>query len=159
MTGSSRSGRRLQWRRRPQDWAFLVGLAIPPLCIAVAVLRLRLYEIDRLVSRTISYTVLTAAIALPYFMVVTVASLLVGNNHLAVALATLVGAAVFNPLRRRIQGRVDRRFDRARYDAARTVEAFSSRLRDEVDLDSLRADLIAVVNHTVQPASASLWLR
>lgn len=82
----------------PGDWAFVVGLALPPLCIGVAVLRLRLYEIDRLVSRTISYAVLTAAIALPYFLLVTGASLLVGDNHVAVAMATLVGAAVFNPL-------------------------------------------------------------
>lgn len=128
--------------------------------IAIAVTRYRLYEIDRLVSRSVSYFVLTALIALPYALVVTGASRLFENsNNLVVAVTTLAAAAAFNPLRRPIQRRVDRRFNRPRYDAARTVEAFKAQLRDDVDVDSVHARLIAVVLQTVQPTSASLWLR
>ena len=141
------------------DWAFPVGFALPALAIGIAVLRYRLYDIDRIVSRTVSYALLTALLALPYVLVVTTASRLVGSNQLAVALATLAAAAAFNPLRRRIQNRVDRRFNRARYDAGRTVEAFTQRLREEIDLQTVRDDLLAVVAQTVQPTSASLWLR
>jgi hypothetical protein len=139
--------------------AFLVGFLLPPLAIGIALSRYRLYDIDRLVSRTVSYALLTALLALPYVLVVTMASRLGGSNQLAVALATLAAAAAFNPLRRRIQHRVDRRFNRARYDAGRTVEAFTSRLREEIDLQTVRDDLLAVVAQTVQPTSASLWLR
>jgi hypothetical protein len=142
-----------------QDWTFPVGFALPGLAIGVALLRYRLYDIDRLVSRTVSYAVLTAFLALPYVLVVTTASRVAGSNQLAVALATLAAAAAFNPLRRRIQNRVDRRFNRARYDAGRTVEAFTQRLREEIDLQTVREDLLAVVAQTVQPTSASLWLR
>jgi hypothetical protein len=139
--------------------AFLAGFYLPPIAIGVALLRYRLYDIDRLVSRTVSYAVLSALLALPYVVVVTGASRLGGSNQLAVALATLAAAAAFNPLRRRIQSRVDRRFNRARYDATRTVEAFTNRLREEIDLQTVRDDLLAVVAQTVQPTSASLWLR
>jgi hypothetical protein len=141
------------------DVAFLVGLVMPALAIGVALLRYRLYDIDRIVSRTVSYAVLSALLAAPYVLVVTGASRLVGSNQLAVALATLAAAAAFNPLRRRVQDRVDRRFNRARYDATRTVEAFTHRLREEIDLQSVREDLLAVVTQTVQPTSVSLWLR
>ena len=137
----------------------LVGIIIPPLAIGIALSRYRLYDIDRIVSRTVSYALLTALLALPYVLVVTTASRLGGGNQLAVALATLAAAAAFNPLRRRIQNRVDRRFNRARYDAGRTVEAFTQRLREEIDLQTVRDDLLAVVALTVQPTSATLWLR
>ena len=141
------------------DQAFIAAFLLPPLAIGMALSRYRLYDIDRIVSRTVSYAVLTALLALPYVLVVTTASRVAGSNQLAVALATLAAAAAFNPLRRRIQNRVDRRFNRARYDATRTVEAFTQRLREEIDLQTVREDLLAVVAQTVQPTSASLWLR
>jgi hypothetical protein len=131
-----------------------------PLAVAVAVLRYRLWDLDRLVSRTVTYAVVTALLAVPYLLIVPAAGRLVqGSGSLAVAAATLAGAAAFAPLRRRVQGLVDRRFNRRRYDAARTVEGFAARLRDQVDLDAVGAELIAVVDHTVQPVGASLWLR
>jgi hypothetical protein len=142
-----------------QDWIFAAGFALPAVAIGIAVLRYRLYDIDRLVSRTVSYALLTALLAAPYVLMVTGASRVGGSNQLAVAFATLAAAAAFNPLRRRIQNRVDRRFNRARYDATRTVEAFTSRLREEIDLQTVRDDLLVVVAQTVQPVSASLWLR
>jgi peptidoglycan/LPS O-acetylase OafA/YrhL len=143
----------------PVDVAFPISFALPALTIGVAVLRYRLYDIDRIVSRTVAYGVLTALLAVPYLVVVTFASRVGGSNDLAVAVATLAAAAAFNPLRRRVQHRVDRLFNRARYDAGRTVEAFSHRLREEVDLRSVHEDLLAVVRQTVEPSSASLWLR
>jgi hypothetical protein len=143
----------------PVDVAFPISFALPALTIGVAVLRYRLYDIDRIVSRTVAYGVLTALLAVPYLVVVTFASKVGGSNDLAVAVATLAAAAAFNPLRRRVQHRVDRLFNRARYDAGRTVEAFSHRLREEVDLRSVHEDLLAVVRQTVEPSSASLWLR
>jgi len=131
-----------------------------PLAVAVAVLRYRLWDLDRLVSRTVTYAVVTALLAVPYLLIVPAAGRLVqGSGSLAVAAATLAAAAAFAPLRRRVQGLVDRRFNRRRYDAARTVEGFAARLRDQVDLDALGAELLAVVDHTVQPVGASLWLR
>jgi len=131
-----------------------------PLAVAVAVLRYRLWDLDRLVSRTVTYAVVTALLVVPYLLIVPAAGRLVqGAGSLAVAAATLAAAAAFAPLRRRVQGLVDRRFNRRRYDAARTVEAFAARLRDQVDLDALSAELLAVVDHTMQPVGASLWLR
>jgi hypothetical protein len=131
-----------------------------PLAVAVAVLRYRLWDLDRLVSRTVTYAVVTALLVVPYLLIVPAAGHLArGSGSLAVAAATLAAAAAFAPLRRRVQGVVDRRFNRRRYDAARTVEAFAARLRDQVDLDALSAELLAVVHHTMQPAGASLWLR
>lgn len=142
------------------NWSFVVMLVLPAAAIVVAVLRYRLYDIDRLVSRTVSYLALTAVIAVPYALVVTGASrVFASSNQLVVAIATLVAAAVFNPLRRGIQRRVDRRFNRNRYDADRTVEEFSRRLRAEVDLEAVRRDLVAVIDQTLQPAQAALWLR
>ena len=131
-----------------------------PLAVAVAVLRYRLWDLDRLVSRTVTYAVVTALLVVPYLLIVPAAGRLVGGSgSLAVAAATLAAAAVFQPLRRRVQDLVDRRFNRRRYDAARTVEGFAAHLRDQVDLDALRAELLAVVDQTMQPAEASLWLR
>ncbi|MFN2625861.1 MAG: hypothetical protein ABR520_07235 [Mycobacteriales bacterium] len=130
-----------------------------PTAVGFAMLRYRLYDIDRIISRTVSYAIVTSLLALPYFVVVPVVTRVVGGSSLAVAAATLAVAAAFNPLRRRVQDRVDRRFNRARYDAARTVDSFSARLRDDVQLESLTADLLDVVHRTVQPSYASLWLR
>ena len=131
-----------------------------PLAVAVAVLRYRLWDLDRLVSRTVTYAVVTALLVVPFLLIVPAAGRLVGGSgSLAVAAATLAAAAVFQPLRRRVQDLVDRRFNRRRYDAARTVEGFAAHLRDQVDLDALRAELLAVVDQTMQPVGASLWLR
>ncbi|HKQ01523.1 MAG TPA: hypothetical protein VJ735_14450, partial [Actinomycetes bacterium] len=117
-------------------------------------------DLDRLVSRTVTYAVVTALLILPYLLVVPTASKLVeGAGSLAVAAATLTAAALFQPLRRRVQDLVDRRFNRRRYDAARTVEGFATRLRDQVILDALAVELLAVVDQTVAPTQASLWLR
>jgi hypothetical protein len=131
-----------------------------PLAVAVAVLRYRLWDLDRLVSRTVTYAVVTALLVVPYLLIVPAAGRLVqGAGSLAVAAATLAAAAAFAPLRRRVQGLVDRRFNRRRYDAARTVEGFAARLRDQVDLDALSAELLVVVDQTMQPTQASIWLR
>jgi hypothetical protein len=131
-----------------------------PLGVAVAVLRYRLWDLDRLVSRTVTYALVTALLIVPYLLVVPAASRLAGGaGNLAVAAATLAAVALFAPLRRRIQDLVDRRFNRRRYDAARTVEAFAVRLREQVDLDALSAELLGLVERTVQPTQASLWLR
>ena len=131
-----------------------------PVGVAVAVLRYRLWDLDRLVSRTITYALVTALLVVPYLLIVPATSrLAAGAGNLAVAAATLAAAALFAPLRRRVQELVDRRFNRARYDAARTVAAFAARLREQVDLDALEAELLAVVDQTMQPTQASLWLR
>jgi hypothetical protein len=130
-----------------------------PVAVAVAVLRYRLWDLDRLVSRTVTYALVTALLVLPYVLVVPAAGrLAAGTGSLGVAAATLAVAALFQPLRRRVQALVDRRFNRRRYDAARTLDRFAVRLRDQVDLDALRAELLAVVDQTVQPTQASLWL-
>ena len=145
------------------NWiSHIVGPALlcPPVAIGVAVLRYRLWDLDRLVSRTVTYALVTALLVVPYLLVVPAASRLAqGSGSLAVAAATLAVAALFQPLRRRVQDLVDRRFNRRRYDAARTLDAFAARLRDQVDLDALHGELLAVVDQTVQPTKASLWLR
>jgi hypothetical protein len=143
-------------------WVAALVLALPcvPVTVAVAVLRYRLWDLDRLISRTVTYTLVTALLVVPYLLVVPTASRLVqGAGSLAVASVTLAAAALFAPLRRRVQDRVDRRFNRRRYDTARTVEAFSARLREQVDLAALEAELLAVADQTMQPTRASLWLR
>jgi hypothetical protein len=139
----------------------LYGLVLcVPVAVAVAVLRYRLWDLDRLISRTVTYALVTALLIIPYLLIVPAAGRLAqGSGSLAVAAATLAAAALFQPLRRRIQDRVDRRFNRRRYDATRTVEKFTVRLRDQVDLDALSAELLAVVEQTVQPVRTSLWLR
>jgi len=141
-----------------QAVASLAAFGIP-VAITVAVLRYRLYDIDRLISRTLSYAILTGVLVGTYVVVVTVVTrLLPGSSSLAVAASTLAVAALFQPLRHRVQASVDRRFNRARYDAGRTVERFSHRLRGEVDLAAVTADLVRTVHETFEPAQVSLWL-
>jgi hypothetical protein len=131
-----------------------------PVGVAVAVLRYRLWELDRLVSRTVTYALVTALLVVPYLLILPAATrLFEGSGSLVVAAVTLAAAALFQPLRRRVQDLVDRRFNRRRYDAARTAEGFAVRLRDQLDLDALEAELLAVVDQTMQPSRASLWLR
>jgi hypothetical protein len=143
----------------PDAFALPLLLAVP-LAIGVAVLRYRLWDLDRLVSRTVTYALVTALLVVPYLLVVPAASrLAAGSGSLAVAAATLTVAALFSPLRRRVQDLVDRRFNRRRYDAARTVDGFAARLRDQVDLDALHTELLGVVDQTMQPTQAWLWLR
>ena len=142
--------------------SFVVVIALP-IAVGIAILRYRLYEIDRLINRTLVYGALTALLAGVYAGVVLVLGQLFGGASgnppsWVVAGATLAVAALFQPARRRIQQLVDRRFNRRKYDAAQTVEAFSARLRDEIDLDTLSAELLAVVDQTMQPRVASLWL-
>jgi hypothetical protein len=137
----------------------LVVLSVP-LAVAVAVLRYRLWDLDRLVSRTVAYALLTLLLGLGYAAVVlALGRLLPDSSSLAVAAATLAAVAAFAPLRHRIQDLVDRRFNRRRFDAARTIEGFAARLRDQVDLDALHGELLAVVDQTMQPTRTSLWLR
>jgi len=131
-----------------------------PLAVGVAVLRYRLWDLDRLISRTVTYTLVTGLLVLPYLLILPVVTRLAGDaGGLAVAATTLAAVAAFAPLRRRTQDLVDRRFNRRRYDAVRTVAAFAARLREQVDLDALESELLAVVDQTVQPTRASLWLR
>jgi hypothetical protein len=139
-------------------------VALLPLATGAAVLRYRLYDLDRIVSRTLAYGLLTVLLGLGYTAAVLVAGQAFGGiggqpPSWAVAGLTLAVAAAFQPARRRVQRLVDRRFNRRRYDAARTVDAFAARLRDQVDLRALHGELLAVVDQTVQPASAWLWLR
>jgi hypothetical protein len=135
-----------------------------PAAIGVAILKYRLYDIDRLINRTLVYGALTALLGVIYAGTVLTLGQLFGGlgddpPSWVVAVATLAVAALFQPARRRIQEVVDRRFNRRKYDAARTVEAFSVRLRDELDLDALTTELLVVVDQTIQPTRASLWLR
>jgi hypothetical protein len=137
-----------------------VCVALLPLATGAAILRYRLYDLDRIISRTLAWTLLTLLLALAYAAVVLgLGRLLPQGPTLAVAPATLAVAAAFQPARRRIQQAVDRRFNRRRHDAARLIEAFGARLRDQVDLDALHTELLAVVDQTMQPTRASLWLR
>jgi hypothetical protein len=142
------------------NWASVFGVAFLPLATGAAILRYRLYDLDRIVSRTLAYGLLTLLLGGGYAVVVLGLGQLLGRDSpLVVAAATLGVAAVFQPARRRVQAVVDRRFNRRRHDAARTIEGFGTRLRDQVDLDTLTAELLAVVDQTMQPTQASLWLR
>jgi hypothetical protein len=135
-------------------------LALLPLATGVAILRYRLYDLDQIVSRTLAYGLLTVLLGGTYAGVVLGLGQRLGqDSSLVVAGATLAVAAAFQPARRRIQQAVDRRFNRRRHDAAQTIQAFSARLRDEIDLDPLRTELLAVVDQTMQPTQTSLWLR
>jgi hypothetical protein len=155
------------------SWGLWVGYLLVavgglggPIAIGIAILRYRLYEIDTLINRTLVYGSLTGMLVAIYFSVVATAQeifrVLSGQaeqSQLAIVVSTLVIAALFTPLRRRIQSFIDRRFYRRKYDAAKTLEAFSATLRDGTDLDALNADLVGVIRETMQPAHVSLWLR
>jgi uncharacterized membrane protein YhdT len=148
------------------EYAALLSITSVPIAIGFAVLKYRLYDIDLIINRTLVYGSLTGALALVYFGGVTVTQALLRNisgqeqlPQLVIVASTLVIAALFNPLRRRIQSFIDRRFYRAKYDARKILEAFSVRLREETDLEALNEDLVEVVRETMQPAHVSLWLR
>ncbi len=145
------------------DLSVGLTLGLFPIAIGIAILRYRLYEIDRLISRTISWALTTGVIVALFAAIViglqAVLARVTGGSTVAVAASTLAVAALFQPLRRRVQRVTDRRFDRASYDAQRTVEAFAARVRDEVDLSTLRATLAASANRTVHPNSTTVWLR
>ncbi len=148
----------------PDGGTPLLLLAIPmnalPVAIGIAVTRYRLYDIDRVVSRTVSYLLLTVALVAVYVAIVTsVTWLLPGASDLAVATATLVAAAAFRPLLRRVQRLVDRRFDREQYDASRTVEAFADGLKESRPDDRVRHDLLSVLDSTFRPVASGVWLR
>ena len=139
----------------------LLGLAVValPVGIGVGILKYRLYEIDRIISRTLSYALVTGLLIGAYAGLVLLATdVLALASPVAVAASTLAAAALFSPLRRRVQRVVDRRFNRARYDADKTVAAFAARLKDAVDLDAVRDDLSGVVHQALEPAHVSVWI-
>ncbi|HVM20379.1 MAG TPA: hypothetical protein VM307_10500, partial [Egibacteraceae bacterium] len=139
-----------------------VTLSLLWVAIAIAVLRYRLYDIDRIISRTVSYAAVTVVVVAVYLggvtMITALTSPVTGESPVAVAAATLAAAAVFGPARRRIQSAVDHRFNRARYDAEQIAAAYRARLRDELDLASLRSELLRTVEATMQPSTSALWL-
>ncbi len=134
-----------------------------PIAVGIAILRYRLYDIDRIISRTVSYGAVTVILAAVFLGTVLVSQTLLATffngTPVAVAASTLLVAALFQPLRRRVQSVVDRRFNRSRYDAERTATAFSGRLRDEIDLANLYADVRGVVAATVAPVTVDVWIR
>jgi hypothetical protein len=135
------------------------GIAVPAAC-GFAILRRGLFEIDRLISRTISYAIVTGLLVGTFLGIVVLATrVLPFSSPVAVAASTLAAAALFNPLRLRVQRVVDRRFNRARYDAEATVAAFTARARDAVDLDTIGAELLRVVEQAIAPSHASVWIR
>jgi len=139
--------------------ALLAGLAALPAGIGVGILKYRLYEIDRIISRTLAYAIVTGLLIGVYAGLVLLATrVLTFHASAAVAASTLAAAALFNPLRRRVQRAVDRRFNRARYDADKTVAAFAARLKDAVDLDAVGDDLAGVVHNALEPAHVSVWI-
>ena len=143
-------------------WGFmeLTPVAGIPAAVAVAVLKYRLYEIDKIISRTLAYAIVTGLLVGVYAGVVLLATQVLGfRSSVAVAVSTLVAAALFTPVRARVQRLVDRRFNRTRYDADRTVTAFAARLKDAVDQDAVRADLLGVVQRSLEPTHAAVWVR
>ena len=158
------AGSPLPWWTLVSSAGWWVALTIVPLSLSIGVLRYRLYDVDLLINRTLVYGSLTATLVVLYFGGIVVLQrmfvLLTGQKStLAVVASTLLIAALFTPLRRRIQSFIDRRFYRSKYDARKTLEAFSLKLRDETDLEALNNDLVGVVRETMQPAHVSLWLR
>jgi hypothetical protein len=149
----------------PGPWGPLTNVAMIglPIAIAVAVLRYRLYDIDVLINRTLVYGVTTGGIAAAFFGGIVVLQTLLrpftSGSEIAVAASTLFTVALFQPLRSRVQQTVDRRFSRSRYNAARTLDMFAEELRDEVDLDAVRAHLVGAVGQTMSPTHVSVWLR
>jgi hypothetical protein len=147
------------------DLGGIVAVPLIPIAIAIAVLKYRLYDVDLVINRTVVYGLVTALLVAVYVIVAVGLGAVVRsaaeqeNNAIVIAASTLAVAALFRPARRRIQGFIDRRFYRRKYDAARTLEAFSTRLRDQVDLEALSGELVGVVRDTMQPAHVSLWLR
>jgi len=150
------------------DWVssvlVIVSVVGLPVAVGIAILRYHLYNIDLIINRTLVYVTLTAVLAGLYLGIIVVLQSLFRTltgegSQLVVVASTLAIATLFNPLRRRIQGFIDRSFYRRKYDAVKTLEAFSSKLRDETDLDALRLDLVGVVRETMQPAHVSMWLR
>jgi hypothetical protein len=136
-----------------------LGFVALPVCVGIAILRFRLYDIDRIISRTLAYAIVTGLLIGLYTGLVLLATRVLSlHAPVAVAASTLAAAALFNPLRRRVQLAVDRRFNRARYDAAQTVAAFAARLKDAVDLDSVRDDLTGVVTKALEPVHINVWL-
>ena len=142
----------------------LLSFAAVPVAIGFAILRYRLYDLDVIINRTIVYSSLTATLALLYigsviFLQYASRALTGGESQLAIVASTLVIAALFNPLRRRIQKLIDRRFYRRKYDAQKTLSAYSKTLREETDLEALNAELLTVIRETIQPEHVSLWLQ
>jgi hypothetical protein len=136
-----------------------VGILALPVSIGVAILKYRLYDIDRIISRTLAYAIVSGLLVGVYAGLVLLATRVMSlHSTVAVAAATLAAAALFNPLRRRVQRAVDRRFNRARYDADLTVAAFAARLKDAVDLDAVREDLAGAVQKALEPAHISVWM-
>ena len=142
------------------DAGVIVGIGLGlPVAVGMAVMKYRLYAIDRIISRTLAYTIVTGLLVGVYTGLVLLATRVLSvHTPVAVAVATLAAAALFSPLRHRVQRAVDRRFHRARYDADQTVAAFAARLKDAVDLDSVRDDLAGVVEHALEPAHISIWV-
>jgi hypothetical protein len=148
----------------PLGYAALSSFTLVPIAIGFAVLRYRLYDIDRIINRTLVYGALSVMLGAAYFGSVVVLqevfrTLSGQQSTVAVVASTLAIAALFNPLRRLVQSFVDRRFYRRKYDAAKTLEAFSAKMRDDTDLNTLSSDILAVVRETMQPEHVSLWLR
>jgi hypothetical protein len=151
--------------RIPGGWGVVIGILgaagviALPVCIGIGILRYRLFDIDRILSRTVAYAIITGLLLGVYAGLVLLATQVLGfASTWAVAASTLAAAALFTPLRRRVQRAVDRRFNRARYDADRMVDAFATRLQDAVDLDTVRADLATVVRAALEPAQVSVWI-